>query len=253
MDSLDSGDFLIFKGLKSDMKKKNIVVLTGAGISAESGIPTFRDANGLWEGHDVMAVASIAGWMKNPALVQEFYNLRRKAALAAEPNAAHLALQQLESVYQVTVITQNVDLLHERAGSTKIIHLHGRLDQAKSSIDDRLIYPIEGTEIKMGDRCEKGSQLRPNIVWFGEAVPEIERAMAHVSEADILIIIGTSLQVYPAAGLREFAADHCRSFLIDKHIPDRTNLGRIVCFEQAATVAVPDLVKELLQEELTKN
>ncbi|MFU1856436.1 SIR2 family NAD-dependent protein deacylase [Sphingobacterium sp. NGMCC 1.201703] len=230
------------------MEKKNIVVLTGAGISAESGIPTFRDANGLWEGHDVMAVASIEGWKRNPALVQQFYNLRRKAALAAKPNVAHLALQQLESAYLVTIITQNVDLLHEQAGSTNIIHLHGRLDQSKSSIDDRLIYPIEGDEIKMGDLCEKGSQLRPNIVWFGEAVPEIERAMAYVSKADILIIIGTSLQVYPAAGLRQFAPSYCRSFLIDKQIPDSTTLGRIKCFEEAATVAVPILVSQLLQE-----
>ncbi|MND75813.1 NAD-dependent protein deacylase [compost metagenome] len=235
------------------MEKKNIVVLTGAGISAESGIPTFRDANGLWEGHDVMAVASIEGWNKNPVLVQEFYNLRRKAASAAQPNAAHLALGQLESAYQVTIITQNVDLLHERAGSTKIIHLHGRLDQSKSSLDDRLIYPIEGDEIKMGELCEKGSQLRPNIVWFGEAVPEIERAMLHVAKADILIIIGTSLQVYPAAGLREFAPSHCRSFLIDKQIPNSTALGRVQCFEQAATVAVPNLVTQLLQEASDKS
>jgi len=228
------------------MRKKNIVILTGAGISAESGIPTFRDANGLWEGHDVMEVASIEGWYKNPVLVQEFYNLRRKAALAAHANAAHYALAKLESKYQVSIITQNVDLLHEQAGSSHIIHLHGRLDQAKSSIDDRLVYPILGDEIKMGDLCEKGSQLRPNIVWFGEAVPAIEEASALVSEADILIIIGTSLQVYPAAGLKEFAPSHCQSFLIDKKIPNRAALHNIKCFEEAATIAVPKLVEQLL-------
>lgn len=230
------------------MEKKNIVVLTGAGISAESGIPTFRDANGLWEGYDVMTVASIEGWNTNPALVQEFYNLRRKAALVAKPNKAHLALRELESLYQVTIITQNVDLLHEKAGSTTIVHLHGRLDQSRSSIDDGLIYPIDGHEIKMGALCEKGSQLRPNIVWFGEAVPEIERAIAYVSKADILIIIGTSLQVYPAAGLLQFAPSYCRSFLIDKQIPDATSIGSIKCYEAAASVAVPSLVAELLQE-----
>ncbi|MDR3007001.1 MAG: NAD-dependent deacylase [Sphingobacterium sp.] len=228
------------------MRKKNIVVLTGAGISAESGIPTFRDANGLWEGHDVMEVASIEGWYKNPVLVQEFYNLRRKNALAANANAAHHALVELESEYQVSIITQNVDLLHEQAGSSHIIHLHGRLDQAKSSIDDRLVYPIIGDEIKMGDLCEKGSQLRPNIVWFGEAVPAIEEAAALVSEADILIIVGTSLQVYPAAGLKEFASNHCQIFLIDKKIANHTALRNVQCFEEAATVAVPKLVEQLL-------
>ncbi|WP_313263416.1 Sir2 family NAD-dependent protein deacetylase [Sphingobacterium sp.] len=228
------------------MRKKNIVVLTGAGISAESGIPTFRDANGLWEGYDVMEVASIEGWYKNPVLVQEFYNLRRKNALAANANAAHHALVELESEYQVSIITQNVDLLHEQAGSSHIIHLHGRLDQAKSSIDDRLVYPIIGDEIKMGDLCEKGSQLRPNIVWFGEAVPAIEEAAALVSEADILIIVGTSLQVYPAAGLKEFASNHCQIFLIDKKIANHTALRNVQCFEEAATVAVPKLVEQLL-------
>ena len=228
------------------MRKKNIVVLTGAVISAEIGIPTFRDANGLWEGHDVMEVASIEGWYKNPVLVQEFYNLRRKNALAANANAAHHALVELESEYQVSIITQNVDLLHEQAGSSHIIHLHGRLDQAKSSIDDRLVYPIIGDEIKMGDLCEKGSQLRPNIVWFGEAVPAIEEAAALVSEADILIIVGTSLQVYPAAGLKEFASNHCQIFLIDKKIANHTVLRNVQCFEEAATVAVPKLVEQLL-------
>lgn len=228
------------------MRKKNIVVLTGAGISAESGIPTFRDANGLWEGHDVMEVASIEGWHKNPVLVQEFYNLRRKTALAAKANAAHYALVELESAYQVSIITQNVDLLHEQAGSSHIIHLHGRLDQAKSSIDDRLVYPIIGDEIKMGDLCEKGSQLRPNIVWFGEAVPAIEEAVALVSEADILIIVGTSLQVYPAAGLKEFAPNYCQIFLIDKKIAKNATLRNVQCFEEAATVALPKLVEQLL-------
>ncbi|MDR6737905.1 Sir2 family NAD-dependent protein deacetylase [Sphingobacterium sp. 2149] len=228
------------------MKKKNIVILSGAGISAESGIPTFRDANGLWEGHDVMEVASIEGWRRNPSLVQEFYNLRRRAASLAQANVAHLALAKLESKYNVAVITQNVDLLHEQAGSSQVIHLHGRLDQAKSSVDDRLVYPIVGDEIKMGDLCEKGSQLRPNIVWFGEAVPAIEEVVVVVSEADILIIVGTSLQVYPAAGLKEFAPNHCKTFLIDKKIPNNKFLRNITFFEEAATVAVPKLVEQLL-------
>ena len=228
------------------MKKKNIVVLSGAGISAESGIPTFRDANGLWEGHDVMEVASIEGWRRNPSLVQKFYNLRRRAASLAQANVAHLALAKLESKYNVIVITQNVDLLHEQAGSSQVIHLHGRLDQARSSVDDRLVYPIAGDEIKMGDLCEKGSQLRPNIVWFGEAVPAIEEAVVVVSEADILIIVGTSLQVYPAAGLKEFAPNHCKTFLIDKKIPNNKFLRNITFFEEAATVAVPKLVEQLL-------
>lgn len=228
------------------MKKKNIVILSGAGISAESGIPTFRDANGLWEGHDVMEVASIEGWRRNPSLVQEFYNLRRRAASLAQANLAHLALAKLESKYNVVVITQNVDLLHEQAGSSQVIHLHGRLDQARSSVDDRLVYPIVGDEIKMGDLCEKGSQLRPNIVWFGEAVPAIEEAVIVVSEADILIIVGTSLQVYPAAGLKEFAPNHCKTFLIDKKIPNNKFLRNITFFEEAATVAVPKLVEQLL-------
>lgn len=235
------------------MEKKNIVILTGAGISAESGIPTFRDANGLWEGHDVMEVASLAGWKKNPSLVQEFYNLRRKAASSAKPNAAHLALKKLESVYHVTIVTQNVDLLHEQAGSSHIIHLHGRLDQAKSSIDDRLIYPVLGNEIRMGDLCEKGSQLRPNIVWFGEAVPEIEHAMTQVSKADILLIIGTSLQVYPAAGLKEFAPTHCRIYLIDQKIPEITVLNKVHCVEEVATIAVPILVDQLLEQAIGKS
>lgn len=235
------------------MEKKNIVILTGAGISAESGIPTFRDANGLWEGHDVMEVASLAGWKKNPSLVQEFYNLRRKAASSAKPNAAHLALKKLESVYHVTIVTQNVDLLHEQAGSSHIIHLHGRLDQAKSSIDDRLIYPVLGNEIRMGDLCEKGSQLRPNIVWFGEAVPEIEHAMTQVSKADILLIIGTSLQVYPAAGLKEFAPTHCRIYLIDQKIPEIMVLNKVHCVEEVATIAVPILVDQLLEQAIGKS
>ncbi|MDM1296367.1 NAD-dependent deacylase [Sphingobacterium sp. N143] len=235
------------------MEKKNIVILTGAGISAESGIPTFRDANSLWEGHDVMEVASLAGWKKNPSLVQEFYNLRRKAASSAKPNAAHLALKKLESVYHVTIVTQNVDLLHEQAGSSHIIHLHGRLDQAKSSIDDRLIYPVLGNEIRMGDLCEKGSQLRPNIVWFGEAVPEIEHAMTQVSKADILLIIGTSLQVYPAAGLKEFAPTHCRIYLIDQKIPEIMVLNKVHCVEEVATIAVPILVDQLLEQAIGKS
>ncbi|UIR57516.1 NAD-dependent deacylase [Sphingobacterium sp. SRCM116780] len=226
--------------------KKKIVVFTGAGISAESGIQTFRDANGLWEGHHVEDVASIDGWNKNPSLVQNFYNMRRQIALNAEPNAAHCALVTLEKVFDVHIITQNVDLLHERSGSSHVLHLHGRLDLACSSLDKRLIYPVVGHEIKMGDCCEKGSQLRPNIVWFGESVPNMEPAIQLSEQADIMIVTGTSLTVYPAASLVEVIVPTCDLYVIDKHI----NLARIpkksITMEGTASEMVPKLVNQLI-------
>ena len=179
---------------------KKIVVLTGAGISAESGLKTFRDADGLWEGHDVMEVASPQGWKNNMELVLKFYNDRRKQLLEVKPNKAHLAIANLEKDYKVTIITQNVDDLHERAGSTNVIHLHGELLKARSTFDEDLVFDWT-KDINVGDFCEHHHQIRPHIVWFGEAVPLIDKAIEEVSVADIIMIVGTSMQVYPAAGL----------------------------------------------------
>jgi len=209
---------------------KKVTVLTGAGISAESGIPTFRDADGLWEGHDVMEVASPEGWAKDSALVLDFYNQRRKNAAEAKPNKGHQILAMLEEHFEVTIVTQNVDNLHEQAGSSNIIHLHGQLFQSRSTVDENLVYDMESHEINIGDLCEKGSQLRPNIVWFGEMVPMMEVAAKKASEADIFIVVGTSLLVYPAAGLLDYAAAHIPKFIIDPNMPsvaERTNLNLI--------------------------
>jgi NAD-dependent deacetylase len=194
---------------------KKLVALTGAGISAESGIPTFRDSGGLWEGHKVEEVATPEGWHKNRELVLDFYNQRRKKALEVKPNRGHEVLAELETYFDVTIITQNVDNLHERAGSSKVIHLHGSLFESRSTLDESLIYPIKGWELKIGDKCGKGSQLRPNIVWFGEAVPLIEVAARYAAEADIFVVIGTSMQVYPAAGLIDFVPRHVPKYVVD--------------------------------------
>ncbi len=200
--------------------KKKLVVLTGAGISAESGISTFRDSNGLWEQYRVEDVASIEGWYRDPALMTRFYNERRKQLLEVEPNEAHRALARLEDSYDVTVITQNVDNLHERAGSSKIIHLHGELMKVTSSSspnDPRYIRTLapDELEVHMGDKAEDGSQVRPFIVWFGEAVPEIEPAIIETAKADIYLVIGTSLNVYPAAGLLNYVSPDTPIYLID--------------------------------------
>lgn len=194
---------------------KKLVVLTGAGISAESGIRTFRDAGGLWEGYDVMEVASPEAWEKNPALVLDFYNQRRRNVLDAQPNDAHRLLASLESEYDVQIITQNIDDLHERAGSTNIIHLHGEIRKSRSSIDESLVFDMDGDVIELGEVCPLGSQLRPHIVWFGEPVPMIEKAALHVMEADMLLVVGTSMEVYPAAGLTQIAPNDCPVYLID--------------------------------------
>ncbi|WP_026464734.1 SIR2 family NAD-dependent protein deacylase [Adhaeribacter aquaticus] len=228
------------------MEKKKIVILTGAGISAESGIATFRDANGLWEGHDVMEVASPEGWRKNPDLVLEFYNQRRKNALDAKPNPGHFALAQLEQKYEVTIITQNVDNLHERAGSTKVIHLHGSLFQSRSTIDENLVYDINGWELNAGHTCEKGSQLRPNIVWFGELVPLMESSIKETQEADIFMVVGTSLVVYPAAGLVHYVSKQVPVYVIDPHLPEITKQPNLHLIPEKAGVALPDLVTKLL-------
>ncbi|MCC5939316.1 MAG: NAD-dependent deacylase [Lunatimonas sp.] len=224
---------------------KKLVVLTGAGISAESGIATFRDANGLWEGHDVMEVASPAGWRKNQHLVLDFYNQRRKACLIAKPNAAHLLLAELEADFDVTIITQNVDDLHEKAGSTKIIHLHGELFKSQSTLDPTLIYPIDGWELHIGDKCERGSQLRPFIVWFGEQVPMMEAAIEATEQADIFAVVGTSLLVYPAAGLLDFAPSEIPKYLIDLQIPRTNSLPNLIKLEEAASTGVAKMVSML--------
>jgi NAD-dependent deacetylase len=199
---------------------KHVVVLSGAGMSAESGLKTFRDNNGLWENHRVEEVATPEAWHRDRALVLRFYNERRKALLSADPNEGHRLIAGWEKTYRVTVVTQNVDDLHERAGSTSVIHLHGELMKARSTLDPNLIYPLQQWELQEGDRCEKGSQLRPHIVWFGEEVPLMAQAEAAVAAADLLIVVGTSLQVYPAAGLAFFAPPGCRRFLIDPRPPE---------------------------------
>lgn len=228
------------------MEKKKVVVLTGAGISAESGIKTFRDAGGLWEGHDVMSVASPQGWNKNRALVLDFYNQRRAQLQEVVPNAAHYALAELEKSYDVHIITQNVDDLHERGGSTNILHLHGELKKVRSTVDPKLVYEREGAIVE-GDRCEKGSQLRPHIVWFGEAVPLIEEAAEIAQEADILIIIGTSMQVYPAAGLVNVVGHEADKYFIDPR-PAAVDVPNLRVIEDNASTGVPSLVKQLLAE-----
>jgi len=227
------------------MKKKKIVVLTGAGISAESGIQTFRDADGLWEGHDVMAVASPEGWNKNQALVLDFYNQRRAQLNNVVPNEAHKALAELEAKYEVCIITQNVDDLHERGGSTRVVHLHGELKKVRSVLDDTVTYACD-KDIVLGDCCENGGQLRPHIVWFGEAVPLIEVAAEICGMADIFMIIGTSMQVYPAAGLVDFVEDNTPKYFIDPK-PAAVKLPNLRVIEDKASTGVRNLVDELMQ------
>lgn len=227
--------------------KKKLVVLTGAGMSAESGIKTFRDSDGLWENHDVMEVASIDGWRKNPQLVMEFYNQRRKQLFEVEPNAGHIGLAELEQDFDVHIITQNVDDLHERAGSTNIIHLHGELKKVRSIMDEELVYTLDGWELKMGDTAEDGAQLRPHIVWFGEEVPMMENAAVITYDAEILVVIGTSLQVYPAAGLLHYAPAHIPKFLIDPKGEPVNGVKNLTVLNKTATEGVAEL-KILLSE-----
>jgi NAD-dependent deacetylase len=225
---------------------KKIVVLTGAGISAESGLKTFRDSDGLWEGYNIEDVATPEAWQRNPQLVQDFYNARRKSVLEAKPNAAHYALAKLEDNYDVTIITQNIDDLHERGGSTNVIHLHGIITHSQSSLNPALTYPIDGWEIKMDEVCELGSPLRAHVVWFGEAVPMIEKAALVCSGADIFILAGTSLAVYPAAGLINYVPRRMPKYIIDPNIPYVTH-DNIIKIQEKATVGIPALVNELNQ------
>lgn len=223
---------------------KKMVVLTGAGVSAESGLKTFRDSDGLWEGYRVEDVATFQAWRKDPELVLEFYNVRRKGVLEAKPNAAHTGLAELEKDFDVTIITQNIDDLHERAGSTRVLHLHGEILKMRSESNAKLIYPITG-DIRLGDTAEDGAQLRPHIVWFGESVPMMDAAVPLVREADIFVVVGTSLVVYPAAGLVDFAQPAIPKFIIDKRIPYTSRQQNLITIEKPATEGVSDLIKIL--------
>jgi NAD-dependent deacetylase len=226
--------------------KKNLVILSGAGMSQESGLKTFRDMDGLWENYNVEDVASIDGWRRDPYLVMDFYNQRRKQLSEVEPNAGHFGVADLEKWFNVTVITQNVDDLHERAGSSNVIHLHGELKKVRSTFDENLVYTLEGWELKMGDKCEQGSQLRPHIVWFGEAVPAFYQAIPVVEMADIIVIIGTSMAVYPAAGLVHYAKPDTQIFVVDPTRPAVT-INNVVFIDEKANVGV-----EILKQKLEK-
>lgn len=216
-------------------------------MSAESGIPTFRAVDGLWENHRVEDVASPEGWKRNPAMVLEFYNQRRKQVLEASPNRGHEILASLETHFDVRIITQNIDNLHERAGSSKVLHLHGEITKSRSTQNSFLVYNIEGWELKMGDRCELGSQLRPHIVWFGEEVPLIEQAALLTMEADILVVVGTSLQVYPAAGLIRYASPSIPRYIIDPNIPDVHGIGNFNSIEEGAGRGLELLAEQILK------
>jgi NAD-dependent deacetylase len=227
---------------------KSIVVLTGAGISAESGLKTFRDSDGLWEGYNIEDVATPQAWEWNPVMVQQFYNERRKNVLDAKPNAAHFALAALEEKHRVTIITQNIDDLHERAGSTNVVHLHGIITRSQSSVNPELTYPIDGWELKMGEKCELGSQLRAHVVWFGEPVPMIERAAMICAGADLFILVGSSLAVYPAAGLIGYVDPEVPKYIIDPKIPEVNVRGPVIKIEEKASVGLTELVSKLLNE-----
>ena len=227
------------------MSKKKLVILTGAGISAESGLKTFRDSDGLWEGYNIEDVATPRAWRKDPQLVLDFYNFRRKNVLDATPNAAHYGLAELEKDFDVTIITQNIDDLHERAGSTNILHLHGEILKMRSERDPELIYPVTG-DIRLGDKAEDGCQLRPHIVWFEEPVPMMELAVPIVNLADLFVVVGTSLVVYPAAGLVNYTRQGIPLFVLDKKLPYIPDNGFLTCIEKPATEGI-----SLLRSKLT--
>jgi len=225
---------------------KKLVILSGAGMSQESGLRTFREMGGLWESYDVNDVASIDGWHRNPDLVMDFYNQRRKQLFDAKPNDGHFGIAELEKWFEVTIVTQNVDDLHERAGSSSVLHLHGELRKVRSTIDPDLVYTLDGWELKFGDKCEKGSQLRPHIVWFGESVPALYDAIPIVEEADIIVVVGTSLVVYPAAGLVHYAKPEAPVFVVDPNRPSVT-LKNVVYIDEKAGKGI-----EILKEKLEK-
>jgi NAD-dependent deacetylase len=225
--------------------KKHLVVLTGAGISAESGLKTFRDSDGLWMGYNVYDVASPAGWKKDTAMVLDFYNMRRRDVATASPNAAHIVLAELEKDFDITIVTQNIDDLHERAGSTNVIHLHGEIFKMRSVKNEERVYEIRG-DINVGDKAEDGGQLRPHIVWFDEQVPMILEAKKIMAEADIFVLAGTSLQVYPASGLINYVPPNIPKYIIDKKIPFVPSLPNLFFIEKPATLGVEELRKRLL-------
>ncbi len=225
---------------------KRLVVLTGAGISAESGIKTFRDSDGLWENYRIEDVCTHDAWLNNTKVVIDFYNQRRKELYNTRPNAAHEALVKLEDKYDVQIITQNIDDLHERAGSKHVLHLHGELKKVRSSVDDDLIYDLDGWELKMGMKCEKGSQLRPHVVFFGEAVPNIMPAAELAQQADIFVVIGTSLAVYPAAGLINYVSNSCPKYLVDPKDVSVSHISNLTFIRKKAGEGVPELVDKLL-------
>ncbi|MFY9308922.1 MAG: NAD-dependent deacylase [Bacteroidia bacterium] len=226
--------------------KPKLIVFTGAGISAESGIKTFRDSDGLWEEYNINDVATPEAWERNRQLVLDFYNKRRRQVLAALPNKGHYALVELERKFDVHIITQNIDDLHERAGSKKILHLHGEIVKSRSTADPRLVYPIMGTELCVGDTCEKGSQLRPHIVWFGEMVPEMENAYRIAQDAEIFMVVGTSMAVYPAAGLIGFVPPGIPKYLIDPGDVRVNGVNNLTVIKEKAGVGLPVLVEKLL-------
>ncbi len=225
--------------------KKKLIVLTGAGISAESGLKTFRDSDGLWEGYDVNEVATPRGWRKDPELVLGFYNMRRRNVRDASPNPAHFGLADLEEYFQVQIITQNIDDLHERAGSSRVLHLHGEIFKMRSELNDTLIYPVQA-DMKLGDLAEDGGQLRPHIVWFEEPVPLIMEAGRLSRTADIFVIIGTSLAVYPAAGLIDFAGSQIPKFILDKNIPPIRNMQNLYGIQRPASEGITELKERLI-------
>jgi NAD-dependent deacetylase len=235
--------------MQANSVKKKLIVLTGAGISAESGLRTFRDSDGLWEGYEVTEVATPRAWKKNPSLVLDFYNMRRRDVLGAKPNRAHLALAELEKDFDVHIITQNIDDLHERAGSSKVLHLHGEIFKMRSETNDELIYDIR-EDIVLGDKAGDGSQLRPHIVWFEEPVPMIEAAVALVRQADIFVVVGSSLVVYPAAGLVGFARAGIPTFILDKQIPYTSRMANLTSIEKPATEGVEELMAILKRNHL---
>lgn len=217
-------------------------------MSAESGISTFRDANGLWRNHRIEEVASPIAWQNNMDLVLEFYNIRRKQLFEVDPNAGHKALVDLEKHFDVEIVTQNVDDLHERAGSSKVLHLHGELKKARSTADESLVYELKHWELKKGDLCEKGSQLRPHIVWFGEAVPNISKGVSLVRQADILIVVGTSLVVYPAAGLMDYAPSNTPVFYIDPNAEKQAYRSHLTTIAEKAGLGLPKLAEQLIRD-----
>lgn len=231
---------------------KKVVVLTGAGMSADSGLKTFRDSDGLWEGYDVSKVATYEGWKEDPEMVLKFYNARREQAYKAKPNKGHKALAKLEDEFDVTIITQNVDSLHERAGSSDVLHLHGELSKVRSTKDPSLIYDIGGDAIEIGDTADDGAQLRPHVVWFGEMVPNMEKAAQIVPKAEILIIIGTSLVVYPAAGLTDYTRPSIPKYIIDPNKPELYDDSGWQHIQERAAVGTPKLVDYLLENKETE-